>query len=55
MDEKQIEKLMRNKKIQKNIQNLQDIVNDSDGITSISISCGDKKVEFKKEEPDNND
>lgn len=44
------EKLINNKKIQKSIENLQNIVNDDDGITSISISCGDSKVEFKKEQ-----
>lgn len=49
MDKDKIKKLMMSKKIQKNLQALQDIVNKDDGITSISISCGDKKVEFKKE------
>ncbi len=48
-DKKAIEKLMKSKKIQKNIQALQDIVNRDDGITSISISCGDKEIKFKKE------
>jgi len=48
IDKKTIEKLMRSKKIQKNIQALQDIVDDSDDITSISISTGDKEVKFIK-------
>jgi len=48
MNKDKIKKLMLNKKIQKNLQALQDIVNKDDGITSISISCGDKEVKFVK-------
>ncbi len=42
------EKLANNRIIQKSIKDLQKIVDSDDGITGISISCGDSKVEFKK-------
>ncbi len=48
LDKKLIEKLARNKKIQKSLKDLQKIVDKDDGITGTSISCGDNKVEFKK-------
>ena len=52
MDKKKIEKLMRSKKIQKHLSDLQKIVDSDDGITSISISSGNSKVEFKKSKDD---
>ena len=51
-----IEKLIKSKKIQKHLRDLQKIVDTGDdGLTSISISCGDSKIEFRKSKEAEND